>query len=218
MTTKSILVKKGGRRKKESRDTTTKCVKVEECRNKAIVFRFEPGHLDTAKVLMGIALRSRTIPTNDVHDQQLFTECLGTVILEEVLRRNQIQMNQRKYGQHHTHVILRGDTCVAVCTKGTSVSYCKPHYDCELSCRSCDTTRSPEYYAFVRIQGKITGTQNGGYKLFDHTNHSNAFLCGIARARNLERPSSKVHKKNGFSVYKCCVNDLSGVEMLCRAN
>ena len=95
----------------------------------------------------------------------------------------------------HTHIRLQNGLVVCVCAKGTTVPYCHPHYDCELACRSCGTKVVPDYYAFVRIQGKVAGTTEDKYKLFDHSKHNRAFLCGFIRARNLEALLARRQKK-----------------------
>ena len=204
---KTIIV---SRKKSTSKSQTVKCIKAEPILNKAVPFKFTKGHLEAAEHLLGIATRSRTISTKDVSPYQLFTECLGTVIVEDILRKKNIQIRQRLYGQMHTHIRISGGTVVCVCSKGTTVPYCHSHYDCELACRMCGTKVTPDYYAFVRIQGKIVGTTENKYKLFNHTSNNKAFLCGFIRSRNLERPCSQVTKKNGSKTYKCTVNDLSG--------
>lgn len=186
---------------------TTKEIILNKHENNAVEYKFTRNHANVAENNMTLVKNSLRGGSMEFDS---YTRCLGQVIVESYLKRLGLKSLQRKYGQEIGFIRLENGKSVFVCTKGTCVPYCHSYYDCDVKCGS--HASKPDYYCFVRIQGKVVGSSEGGYKKFDHKGYNKAFICGFIPFKKMVLKKRQVKDSKGCSMYRCYVSDLTSLQ------
>lgn len=188
---------------------STKAIHTKPARNVAKKVKFTSSHISSSKEILSItsnALRGGG-GGYDLRMSNALTKCLGQTIVESYLRKHGLGIMQRKYGQEIGLLVTTNGKKIMVCSKGTCVPYCHPHYDCDVEVGS--HVCRPDYYCFVRIQGKVvSGSTKGGCKTYDHNGFNKAFICGFIPYKKIAKKDREVHNSKGNLLYRCAVEDL----------